>query len=75
MILSFGFYAVLWGKAKEEELTVVDFDDIRPPSNTKSPLLQSYKVKDELKITKIFNYIVILFEIPKKTKHCDIFYF
>lgn len=47
MILSFGFYAVLWGKAKEEELTVVDFDDIRPPSNTKSPLLQSYKVKDE----------------------------
>lgn len=68
MILSFGFYAVLWGKAKEEELTVVDFDDIRPPSNTKSPLLQSYKVKDELKITKIFNYIVILFEIPKKNK-------
>ncbi|KAG5002196.1 hypothetical protein JHK87_023268 [Glycine soja] len=47
VILSFGFYAVLWGKAKEEELTVVDFDDIRPPSNTKSPLLQSYKVKDE----------------------------
>jgi len=68
VILSFGFYAVLWGKAKEEELTVVDFDDIRPPSNTKSPLLQSYKVKDELKITKIFNYIVILFEIPKKNK-------
>lgn len=47
VILSFGFYAVLWGKAKEEELTVVEFDDIRPPSNTKSPLLQSYKVKDE----------------------------
>ncbi|KAK7395699.1 hypothetical protein VNO78_16265 [Psophocarpus tetragonolobus] len=49
VILSFGFYAVTWGKAKEEELS--DHFVMRPPSSSKSPLLQSYKVKDNQEIT------------------------
>ncbi|KAF1890121.1 hypothetical protein Lal_00025454 [Lupinus albus] len=45
--LTFGFYAVIWGKAKEAELSE-DFGECRtqPPSNTKAPLLQSYNMKD-----------------------------
>nr|KYP42339.1 Auxin-induced protein 5NG4 [Cajanus cajan] len=49
VILSFGFYAVVWGKAKEEELS--EDLDIRPPSSSTNPLLQSYKVKDNEEIT------------------------
>ncbi|KAL2320100.1 hypothetical protein Fmac_029069 [Flemingia macrophylla] len=49
VILSFGFYAVVWGKAKEEELS--EEFDIRPPSSSVSPLLQSYKKKDNGEIT------------------------
>ncbi|CAJ1782047.1 unnamed protein product [Sphenostylis stenocarpa] len=45
VILSFGFYAVIWGKAKEEDLCE-DFD-MRPPSSSKSPLLLSHKGKDK----------------------------
>ncbi|TKY63258.1 WAT1-related protein [Spatholobus suberectus] len=49
VIVSFGFYAVIWGKAKEEEL--IENFDIRPPSSSKTPLLQSYKVTDNEEIT------------------------
>ncbi|KAK7339426.1 hypothetical protein VNO77_20091 [Canavalia gladiata] len=43
VILSFGFYGVIWGKAKEE---VSEDIDIGPSSSGKTPLLQSYNVKD-----------------------------
>ncbi|KAK7274464.1 hypothetical protein RIF29_15554 [Crotalaria pallida] len=51
IILSFGFYAVVWGKAKEEEFGV-DFGEGRTqtPSVTKTPLLQSVNVKDNKEI-------------------------
>ncbi|KAL9315626.1 hypothetical protein ACSQ67_016627 [Phaseolus vulgaris] len=39
VILSFGFYAIIWGNAKEEELRE-DFD-MRPPTSIKTPLLLS----------------------------------
>ncbi|CAL0318371.1 unnamed protein product [Lupinus luteus] len=47
VILTFGFYAVIWGKAKEDELSE-DFVECRtqPSLNTKAPLLQSYIVED-----------------------------
>ncbi|RDX74537.1 WAT1-related protein, partial [Mucuna pruriens] len=48
VVLSLGFYGVIWGKAKEE--LSEDFD-IRPPSSSKTPLLRSYKVKDNEDIT------------------------
>lgn len=52
VLLSIGFYAVIWGKAKEEDLNE-DFGEGRtqPPSNNKTPLLQSYNVKDNREIT------------------------
>ncbi|KAJ1432722.1 putative WAT1-related protein [Sesbania bispinosa] len=45
VILSIGFYAVMWGKEREEELSE-GYDIARPPSNSKTPLLQSSNVKD-----------------------------
>ncbi|KAK7274458.1 hypothetical protein RIF29_15548 [Crotalaria pallida] len=48
VILSFGFYAVIWGKAKEEELSV-DFGEGRTQTPS-TPLLQSYDVTDNTKI-------------------------
>ncbi|KAK7274457.1 hypothetical protein RIF29_15547 [Crotalaria pallida] len=51
VILSFGFYAVIWGKAKEEELSVGFGEDrAQTPSITKTPLLQSYNEKDNKEI-------------------------
>lgn len=49
VILSFGFYAVIWGNAKQDELSE-DFD-MRPSSSSKSPLLLSYKGKDNEETT------------------------
>ncbi|XP_057437280.1 WAT1-related protein At4g15540-like [Lotus japonicus] len=41
VILSIGFYAVIWGKAKEEELSVDDIVRAQPPPDNKTPLLQN----------------------------------
>ncbi|OIW09754.1 hypothetical protein TanjilG_14277 [Lupinus angustifolius] len=51
MILSFGLYAVIWGKAKEEELSE-EIDEGRTDHlpNSKTPLLQGSKVKDNSEI-------------------------
>ncbi|WVZ09065.1 hypothetical protein V8G54_022411 [Vigna mungo] len=49
VILSFGFYAVIWGNAKQDELSE-DFD-MRPSSSSKSPLLLSYNGKDNEETT------------------------
>lgn len=46
VILSFGFYAVIWGKAKEELNEDFDIATGSLPSNSKTPLLQSSNVKD-----------------------------
>ncbi|XVF58114.1 hypothetical protein PTKIN_Ptkin07bG0036900 [Pterospermum kingtungense] len=44
IILSIGFYAVIWGKAKEERIE--DDSGLSSLSNDKVPLLQSHKVED-----------------------------
>ncbi|XVF58112.1 hypothetical protein PTKIN_Ptkin07bG0036800 [Pterospermum kingtungense] len=44
IILSIGFYAVIWGKAKEERIE--DDSGLSSLSNVKFPLLQSHKVED-----------------------------
>jgi len=49
VILTFGFYAVIWGNAKQDELSE-DFD-VRPPTSSKSPLLLNYNGKDNEEIT------------------------
>ncbi|XP_061337657.1 WAT1-related protein At4g15540-like [Gastrolobium bilobum] len=51
LILSIGFYAVLWGKTKEELIEDFDIDGTQPPSSSKTPLLLSYNVKDNGEIT------------------------
>ncbi|KAI4352305.1 hypothetical protein L6164_006569 [Bauhinia variegata] len=49
IILSIGFYAVLWGKGKEGQLEVNEGNTIicvrTPSSNSETPLLQSYQVE------------------------------
>ncbi|XP_022989272.1 WAT1-related protein At4g15540-like [Cucurbita maxima] len=44
IIISVGFYGILWGKAKEEELKELDGE--RLGSSSKAPLLQCYRVED-----------------------------
>ncbi|KAJ1432723.1 EamA domain [Sesbania bispinosa] len=48
VILCTGFYAVIWGKAKEEEFSDQDFDiggiDSTPPSNSNTPFLSNVKI-------------------------------
>ncbi|KAI4352304.1 hypothetical protein L6164_006568 [Bauhinia variegata] len=50
VILSIGFYAVLWGKSKEGQLEQSEDNGLicsrTPSSNTETPLLQSYKEED-----------------------------
>ncbi|KAI4346501.1 hypothetical protein L6164_007391 [Bauhinia variegata] len=46
VILSIGFYAAIWGKAKEEPSEDRGIICTRTPSNSKTPLLQSCKVED-----------------------------
>ncbi|XVF14136.1 hypothetical protein REPUB_Repub09cG0031400 [Reevesia pubescens] len=48
VIIAMGFYAVIWGKAKEEERTDDDtsFSSLATSSSGKVPLLQSHKVED-----------------------------
>ncbi|XP_041006227.1 WAT1-related protein At5g40230-like [Juglans microcarpa x Juglans regia] len=48
VIISIGFYAVLWGKAGEEEEEMCEdcgFGSLGPSWNGKTPLLQRYKVE------------------------------
>lgn len=50
VILSVGFYAVIWGKAKEEEEELKENYDLgcsKLPSNSNTPLLQSYNVVED----------------------------
>ncbi|KAI4352303.1 hypothetical protein L6164_006567 [Bauhinia variegata] len=50
IILSIGFYAVLWGKAKEGQIELSEENAIiclrTPSSSSETPLLQSFKVED-----------------------------
>ena len=46
-MISVGFYGVIWGQAKEEEMSDqdCDFDDsLRGSHSGKAPLLESYRV-------------------------------
>lgn len=43
MIISIGFYTVMWGKAKEELTEDYGASTLGSPSTQKVPLLQSYK--------------------------------
>ncbi|MED6164471.1 hypothetical protein PIB30_090408 [Stylosanthes scabra] len=45
VIISIGFYSIIWGKAKEELSEYSDSSQTQPASKT-HPLLQSYNVKD-----------------------------
>lgn len=45
IIISIGFYGILWGKAKEEELKELD-GVCGLESSSKAPLLQYYRVED-----------------------------
>ncbi|XP_030954019.1 WAT1-related protein At3g28050-like isoform X2 [Quercus lobata] len=46
-IISFGFYTVMWGKAKEEIGVDHEVGSLESPSTTqKTPLLQSYKAQE-----------------------------
>ncbi|XP_022150067.1 WAT1-related protein At4g15540-like [Momordica charantia] len=45
IIISVGFYGILWGKAKEEELKELEHVGTLE-SSSKAPLLQCYKVED-----------------------------
>lgn len=40
VIISIGFYAVLWGKSKEESNDDFDIGGVPLPSNSKTPLLK-----------------------------------
>lgn len=46
IIISVGFYGLLWGKAKEEvkELEGVEVDSLE--SSSKAPLLQYYRIEN-----------------------------
>ncbi|KAK6267394.1 hypothetical protein QUC31_018231 [Theobroma cacao] len=48
VIISMGFYAVIWGKAKEEQRIHDDsgINSLEPSSSGKVPLLQSHKLED-----------------------------
>ncbi|CAJ2675086.1 unnamed protein product [Trifolium pratense] len=46
VIISIGFYAVLWGKSKEELNEDFDIGRVSLPSNTKTPLLKGSNVVD-----------------------------
>jgi hypothetical protein len=46
VIISIGFYAVLWGKSKEESNEDFDIGRVSLPSNTKTPLLKGPNVID-----------------------------
>ncbi|KAL6960639.1 hypothetical protein U1Q18_038403 [Sarracenia purpurea var. burkii] len=45
-IISFGFYTVMWGKAKEEMAEGGEIGDLESSSNQKVPLLSSYKTQE-----------------------------
>ncbi|KAH7846594.1 hypothetical protein Vadar_015806 [Vaccinium darrowii] len=45
-IISVGFYTVMWGKAKEDTDESSETGDLESVSNTKVPLLQSYKTQE-----------------------------
>lgn len=46
IILLLGFYAVIWGKAHDEDTEDCGSDNLRAPFDGKTPLLQNYRVKD-----------------------------
>lgn len=43
MIISIGFYTVMWGKSKEELSEDYGSSNLESPSAHKVPLLQNYK--------------------------------
>ncbi|PRQ53820.1 putative EamA domain-containing protein [Rosa chinensis] len=47
VMISIGFYGVIWGQAKEEEMKDQDygFDSLRGLHSGKAPLLETYKVE------------------------------
>ncbi|PRQ53823.1 putative EamA domain-containing protein [Rosa chinensis] len=47
VMISIGFYGVIWGQAKEEEMRDQDyeFDSLKGLHNGKAPLLETYKVE------------------------------
>lgn len=46
-MLSIGFYAVMWGKAKEEEMSEdCGFDSLRGLPIGITPLMEGYKVEN-----------------------------
>ncbi|KAL4653537.1 hypothetical protein ACB092_01G310900 [Castanea dentata] len=52
-IISFGFYTVMWGKAKEEIGLDHEVGSLESPSTTqKTPLLQSYKAQEGIFLKK-----------------------
>ncbi|XP_075636924.1 WAT1-related protein At3g28050-like [Castanea sativa] len=52
-IISFGFYTVMWGKAKEEIGVDHEVGSLESPSTTqKTPLLQSYKAQEGIFLKK-----------------------
>lgn len=51
VILSTGFYAVLWGKAKEEEIADHGSTLLVTSTDDQLPLLQSYKIENEGRTT------------------------
>ncbi len=46
-MISIGFYGVIWGQAKEEEMRDqdYDFDNLRGLHSGNAPLLETYKVE------------------------------
>ena len=48
IILSIGFYAVIWAKSKEELRDDYGCDSLGSSSDNKTPLLDSCKVEGEL---------------------------
>ncbi|XP_023874330.2 WAT1-related protein At3g28050 [Quercus suber] len=52
-IISFGFYTVMWGKAKEEIGVDHEVGSLESPSSTqKTPLLQNYKAQEGIFLKK-----------------------